>query len=170
MDFSAIGAAVTSLRTAGDIAKGLISLHTLTEVQSKAIELNEKIIDAQHRIFEANTTQSELVEQVRELKSQIAHMKDWETQKKRYKLAAPSPGCMVYALQRAMSDGEPPHYLCAGCFQNGQRSILQSREARMTKEGRIFGNFYCFVCKSEAVHQWASALAPEYFEDIKTTR
>jgi hypothetical protein len=167
MDFAAIGAAVTSLRMAGDVAKGLISLNTMAEVQSKAIELNEKIIDAQHRIFEANAAQTELVERVRQLEGQIARMKDWDAQKQRYKLAAPFAGCMVYALQKSMSEGQPPHYLCASCFQKSDPSILQSREGRQTKEGRVRGNFYCPACRSEAVTGYMNAVAPEYFEDIK---
>jgi len=36
MDIAAIGSAVTSLRVAGEIAKGLISLNTMAEVQAKA--------------------------------------------------------------------------------------------------------------------------------------
>lgn len=167
MDIAAISSAVTSLRVAGDIAKGLISLNTMAEVQAKAIELNQKIIDAQHQIFSANTAQTTLVERVRELESQIARMKDWNAQKQRYKLAAPFPGCMVYALQKSMSEGQTPHYFCAACFQNGQPSILQSREGRQTREGRVRGNFYCPVCKSEAVTGYMNAVAPQYFEDIK---
>lgn len=129
MDMGSISAAVTSLRIAGDIAKGLVSLHTMAEVQSKAIELNQQIIDAQQQIFTANAAQTALVERVRDLEGQIARMEDWDAQKQRYKLAAPFAGCMVYALQKSMSDGEPPHYLCTSCFQKAQRSILQGKEA-----------------------------------------
>jgi len=169
MDFAAIGAAVTSLRMAGDIAKGLVSLHTMAEVQGKAIELNEKIIAAQHQIYEANTTQATLVERVRELESQIARMKGWDAQKQRYKLAAPFPGCMVYALQKSMSNGEPPHYFCTACFQKGQPSILQGREGKPRKEGgRIHSSFACPACGSEAFTEWMNVPAPQYFEDIKT--
>src|SRR5438067_8029597 len=114
-----IAAAVSSLKGASDIAKGLFSLHTMAEVQSKAIELNQAIIDAQHQIFAANAAQAQLVERVRELEDQIAAMKDWNAQKQRYKLAQPFSGCMVYALQKPMSEGEPPHYICAACFQKG---------------------------------------------------
>jgi len=168
MDISSIAAAVNSLKVAGDIAKGLISLNTMAEVQSKAIELNQKIIDAQHRIFEANATQSELVERVRELEGQIARMKDWDAQKQRYKLAAPFPSCMVFALQKSMSDGQPAHYLCAACFHKGQPSILQGREGRMPKEGgRIYAAYVCPTCKSEAFTKWMNVTPPEYFEDVR---
>jgi hypothetical protein len=76
MDIASIVGAVNSLKVAGDIAKGLISLNTMAEVQSKAIELNQKIIDAQHQIFAANAAQTELVERIRELEGQVTRMKD----------------------------------------------------------------------------------------------
>jgi hypothetical protein len=165
MDLAAVGAAVSSLRAAGDIAKGLISLHTMAEVQAKAIELNEKIIDAQHRIFETNAAQSELIERVRELEGQIARMKDWDAQRQRYKLAAPFAGCMVYAVQKAMSEGEPAHYLCAACFKKGKPSVLQSIEGSRGKGGAR-SSFYCRDCGSEAFTGYGNAVAPQYFEDI----
>lgn len=88
MDIGSITAAVNSLRVAGDIAKGLINVHTAAEVQSKAIELNQQIIDAQHQIFAANAAQTALLEYIRELEDQVASMKEWEAQKQRYSLAA----------------------------------------------------------------------------------
>lgn len=164
MDMGSILAAVNSLKVAGDIAKGLISLKTMAEVQSKAIELNQQIIDAQHQIFAANTTQTALVERIRELESQVTRMKDWDAQKQRYKLATPYTGCMVYALQKSMSDGQPPHYLCASCFQQGQTSILQGMEQSV---GHSI--YYCprLNCRSQAVTAWMNVPAPEYFEDIQ---
>jgi hypothetical protein len=108
MDIGSIAAAVNSLRTAGDIAKGLISLNTMTEVQSMAIELNQKIIEAQHQIFAANAAQTALVERIRDLEGHIARMKDWDAQKQRYQLVTPYSGIPVYALKKSMSEGEGP--------------------------------------------------------------
>jgi hypothetical protein len=165
MDLGSITAAVSSLKVAGDIAKGLISLKTASEVQAKAIELNGAIIDAQHQIFAANAAQSALLERVRELEGQLARMQNWDTQKKRYKLAAPFPGCMVYALQKTSSDGEPAHYLCASCYQKGQAAILQGRETN--GPGRSTAVYLCFTCKSEAKTEWGNVTPPQFFEDIK---
>ena len=169
VDLQSITTAVTSIKTAGNIAKGLLGLLTMAEVQAKAIELNSQIIDAQHQIFAAIATQTALVERVRELEGQVTRMKDWDTQKQRYKLAAPFPGCMVYALQRSMSDGEPAHYLCTACFQNGEKSILQGHEGSRLRggSGRELANFSCSACNAEAATQWRNITAPQYFEDIK---
>ncbi|MDB6157768.1 MAG: hypothetical protein JWO04_1474 [Gammaproteobacteria bacterium] len=169
MDMGSISAAVSSLKVAGDIARGLISLKTMTEVQSKAIELNQQILDAQHQIFAANAAQTTLVERIRELESQVSRMKDWDAQKQRYKLAAPFPGCMVYALLKPMSEGQPPHYLCTSCFQKGEPSILQGREGRHSKDGWAYAMYCCpnSNCRSEAKTGSVSVVAPQYFEDIQ---
>lgn len=165
MDIASIGAAVTSLRAAGDIAKGLISLKTMAEVQSKAIELNEKIIDAQHRIFEANSAQTALVERVRELEGQIADMKNWDAQKERYQLVTPYTGIPVYALKKAMSNGEAAHYLCANCFQNGKRAFLQHG---MTKDGWV--TIVCSACRSEGRTSWRGVGPDMYAEEAQAQK
>ena len=92
MDMGSIAAAASSLKVAGEIAAGLISLKNMAEVQAKAIELNQKLIAAQHEIFAANAAHSTLVQRVRELEQQIAEMKAWHEQKKRYKLTNPWEG------------------------------------------------------------------------------
>ena len=172
MDFGQIAAAVSSLKVAGEIAQGLMSLKTMAEVQSKAVELNQQLIAAQHQIFAANAAQSTLVERVRELEGQIAGMKNWDAQKQRYKLIAPYPACMVYALQKSMSDGEAAHYLCTACFQQGKPSILQGREGgpRGKDKGHARSAYVCPECRSEAVTEWNNVPSPQYFEDIKPSR
>jgi len=162
VDMGSIAAAVSSLKVAGDIAVGLVNLKTMAEVQSKAIELNQKIISAQHDIFAANAAQTALVERVRELEKQIAEMKAWEGQKQRYKLARPFAGLTVYALQKSMSNGEPPHYLCTNCFHSGKPSILQNAQP---KDGWTL--FRCQVCKSEGPTGYRGSVPAEYAEDIK---
>jgi hypothetical protein len=161
MDMGSIASAVGSLKTAGEIAKGLINLHTMAEVQAKSFELGQQIIDAQQQIFAAHAAQTTLIDKVRELEGQIARMKNWETQKQRYKLAAPFSGCMVFALQKSMSGGETAHYLCTTCFNKGQPSILQGKEYADRS-----ASYYCYICKTDAPTQSGGIPDPEYFEDI----
>lgn len=101
----------------------MISLKTMAEVQAKAIELNAKILSAQHELFAANAAQSQFIERIRELEEQIANKEAWNAQKQRYRLATPYSGVTAFALQKAMSNGEPPHYVCANCFQGGKLAI-----------------------------------------------
>jgi hypothetical protein len=164
-----IVAATTGLKAISDIAVGLQNLKTTAEIHAKAIELNQQILAVQKELFAAHAAQTALVDRVRDLEGQIARMKNWDAQKQRYKLAAPFPGCMVYALQKSMSGGETPHYLCASCFDKGERSILQGREGRQTKEGKPHAAYYCPnpSCRSEATTRYYNVTQPQYFEDIQ---
>jgi hypothetical protein len=163
MDMTSIAAAASSIKALGDIAKGLMSLHTMTEVQSVAVELNGKILDAYHQIFAANEAQSELVERVRELESQVARMKDWDAQKERYQLVTPFAGIPVYALKKAVSGGEAPHYLCANCFQKGQRAFIHHSKNKVG-----FVTLVCSACRFEGLTNWRGVHPDNYAEDVKT--
>lgn len=165
VDMGSITAAVGSLKVAGDIAMGLINLKTMAEVQAKAIELNQKIIAAQHEIFAANAAQSTLVERVRDLEKQIARMEAWEAQKKRYQMASVLAGTTIYALKKSMSDGEPPHYICASCYQTGHRSILQNGQDMKTM--RTFLVCPNPACKAETPTGYNGFPQRRYAEDIK---
>ena len=125
-DVTAIAAALTSFNTLKNIAQSMISLRDAQAFQAKILEFNGQLIDAQTKIFAVNEERSTLIERVRELESEITRMKDWETEKNRYQLVTPYVGCLVYALKKSMSNGQPPHYICTQCYENGKRSILQT--------------------------------------------
>ena len=152
MDMSLIQGAITGLKTASDIAISMSKLNTLSQVQEKSFELGQVIIAAQAATFSAQSAQSAMVEEIRTLKEEIANIKAWETQKQRYKLNAPWDGTVVYALKESMANGEPPHWICTSCYENGRKSILN----------QIQGKDYdfmvvCPVCKSQIQSPWRSA-------------
>jgi hypothetical protein len=157
MDIASLQAAWTGLSAAGTIAKGLVNLNTMAEVQAKAIELNDKIIAAQNSMFAAQATQAELIANISELEKELVRVKAWERQKQRYKLISPWPGRAVYALKESMSEGEPPHWICANCYENGKRSILQARHQR----GQ-WASIECQSCMSQITSPNRSAEEPQY--------
>lgn len=140
MDLTVIGGAITGLKTATDIAKGLIGINTAVEVNAKAIELQRALISALADAVRAQETQSALTEEIRNLKRQLAHNEEFAADMKRYKLNVPWPGSTVYALDAEMSNGEPAHYLCPNCYQAKKKSILQTV--------RVENNFLAFACPS----------------------
>ena len=74
MDISAISAAVTSLKTAKDIAQGLLALKSLSEVQGKVIELQSAILDAQGKALDAQAGLVELQDQLKAANQRIAEL------------------------------------------------------------------------------------------------
>jgi HAMP domain-containing protein len=154
-------AAMQSLKVATEIANGLISLKTTAEIQTKVTELNGKILSAQQDLFTANAAHAVKIDEVRELKEQIARMENWDAQKKRY------AGSFAYALQRSMSDGEPPHYLCTNCYESSKGSIMQGALKHPPGIG-MRACFECPVCETEAIIGYRLS-EPKYAEDIASS-
>jgi hypothetical protein len=106
MDITLIQSAITSLNTASNIAKGFLELKSISDVQGKVIDLQSAILSAQSSALAANSGQMIMIEEIRTLKEEIANIKAWEAQKKRYKLIKPWPvhavGSIAYALKESM--------------------------------------------------------------------
>jgi hypothetical protein len=143
IDVGSITAAVTGLKTATDIVKGILEIKSISEVQTKVIELQGVILSAQSSALAAQSDQMALLEKVREMKTQITQLEAWETDKKRYHLTDYGGGTFAYALKEDESDGEPPHRICAACYQKGHKSILQNLGGQ--KDGR--DRYQCAECK-----------------------
>ncbi|MBF8177687.1 hypothetical protein [Herminiimonas contaminans] len=141
MDIALIGGALGSLKAAGDIAKTLLDIRNTSEVATKVAGIQSALLDAQYSLLEANAAQSALIEKVRDLKEEIVRMKTWDNEKVRYKLHSPQPGIITYALQESHSNGEPPHYICTNCYQDGRKSLLNQKPDGKT------GDYY-FACPS----------------------
>ena len=106
--------------------------------------MNAKILDAQASAFAANEERSALIEKVRELEKQMTHMEAWEAEKRRYKMVDVGDGNVAYIVKPAMRGTEPPHYICANCYQQRKPSIL----AHMHTHG--MGDLLtCPLCKTK---------------------
>ena len=159
MDMTMIQGAIASLKTASDIVIGMSKLNTLAQVQAKSIELGQIIVAAQSATFSAHAAQSAMVEEVRTLKEEVVRVKAWESQKQRYKLSSPSTGSLVYALKESISNGEPPHWICTKCYEDGRKSILNPKE-----EGHSC-LYVCPVCKSQIPSAYRSPSQAKYAQD-----
>lgn len=145
MDMAMIQGTITGLKVAGDIAKGLLDLKSLADVQGKVIELQSAILSAQSSALAANAAQSAMVDEIGALKEEVTRIKAWESQKERYQLEKIwENGAVAYALKKSMSGAEPPHWICTKCYEDGFRGILNPRRS---KEG--YGLLECPNCNSE---------------------
>lgn len=126
IDMASISAAVTSLKTATDIAKGLMEIKTATEIQSKVIELQSVILAAQSSALAAQSEQFSLLEKIRQFEAKMAEIEAWKNEADRYQLTDYGGGTFAYSLKPGMERGEPSHRICAACYQKGHKSILQN--------------------------------------------
>lgn len=138
MDLPALLAAAGSLKTAGELVAGIVKAKNQADVTAKAIELQSVIIGLQSSIFDARDALSSLQEENRQLKESAVRREHFGSEMSRYALTAIRAGSVAYALKESMSNGEPPHYVCANCYQNGKKVVLNCSEHK--------DHWYSFIC------------------------
>ncbi|HEX4296288.1 MAG TPA: hypothetical protein VHZ29_19300 [Rhizomicrobium sp.] len=139
MDMASIQAAMTGLNAAANIGGALLKLVSGTEIQTKVIELNTQILAAQTSALAANSDQFALLQEVREMKEELARVKAWEAEKQKYELHRYPTGSFCYSIKDAMRGSEPPHEICANCYEQGKKRILQ-------RQNHLF--VFCPNCKT----------------------
>lgn len=70
MDMTLIQGTISGLKTAADIAKSLMELKSISDVQAKVIELQSAILAAQSSALSANADQAAMVDEIRALKEE----------------------------------------------------------------------------------------------------
>ena len=157
MDMVTIQATLSGLKAAGEIAKGILALKSMTEVQGKVIELQSAILSAQSTALSAMGEHQVVLDENRKLKEELERVAAWSQQKRRYRLVSPWEGGLVYALRSQENHGEPAHWICTKCYEDGRRSILNPihRPAEWVR-------YACPICKSEVISPWKSPVAAEY--------
>lgn len=131
-DVADFAAAIGSLKAAFEIAKTLVDARDAAVFRSKIGEFQREILAAQSSAISAQQAQATMLENVRQLKEEVAELKAWDAEKQKYKLTKLSPHADVfgYTLKEQSDPLEPQHSLCATCFQDHIKSVLQV-ETRM---------------------------------------
>jgi hypothetical protein len=76
-------------------------------------------------------------------RGRMAHWTKSEQKTERYHLTMPSAGVYAYGLKPGMEQDEPPHLLCANCFTQSEKSILQFSQDKQSAIGS------CPRCKND---------------------
>ena len=129
-------AGLGSIKAAFDIAKGLKDIDDATRRNTAIIELQEKTLSAQ-------AEQSELIETIGDLKKRVTELETWEAEKQRYELKDIGTGRPAY--EESKRNAEPPHQICAACYQNGKKSLLQPSTSMYSK------HLICPECKTDLI-------------------
>jgi len=113
-----IFAGISALKSAFDMTKAFADM-------SDAAKRDRLSINLQKEILAAQATQMELVEEVSALKAKVAGFDKWEAEKERYQLCQVAVGAFAYVLKKECAGGEPPHWICAHCYEQRKRFLLQ---------------------------------------------
>ncbi len=144
VDMSIIGGTLSALNTALEIAKSLVGLRDTAVIREKVIELQSAIIAAQSSALSSQAEQSVLLSRIGELEKEIAQVKVWESEKQNYELRELKPGSFVYSAKDQVEGTRPAHHICANCYNNAFKSILQ-REMRFPGRSEVWA---CHSCGS----------------------
>ena len=125
VDISAIAGAISALKGANDTAQAMIGLRDAAAFQSKLIEFQAKIIEANNSAFAAQDERAALLQRITDLEKQVATLNDERRKFNRYELKDYGNGTFAYELKASEANGEPIHRACTLCYQQGVISILQ---------------------------------------------
>lgn len=144
VDVSLIAGAISGLRAASGMASDLVAVRDHAVLQSKVIDLQRTILDAQASALAAQGQINDLQETVRSLRAKLASAEGWDGVAGRYELREYDDQKFLYALKDEYAVAEPPHFLCTVCFLGQKRSILQRWS---THEDKIC--YHCQSCKND---------------------
>lgn len=122
-----------------DMAKGLKDINDATVRNAAVIELQEKILSARE-------AQSAALERIGELEKKVASFETWEAKKGEYELKDLGWNAFAYMRKSDARGTEPPHWVCAHCYNSGRTEIIQHTMNPKTGERR---GFFCPNCHSE---------------------
>lgn len=136
----AAGAVNDSLKALSKVVGSGKGRTELAEATNQLITLRQFVLDLQDE-------HSAMRDSMRELEAEIQRMKAFRTEEKdKYQLRSPDGSAFVYRLKELEVGGGGAHWLCATCFQQDRKSILQPRDKpRQLFEAVTWG---CDVCKS----------------------
>lgn len=136
VDISAIPGLLSSLKILKEFSQATLEIRDNVAFRERLIEVQPKIIDAYNAAIAAQ-------EELSVLRKRLVELKTWETEKKRYKLVDHGGGTYTYSLRPEKARGEPFHRICASCYQDGKKSILQNAGGKANGRDR----FECPACQ-----------------------
>jgi hypothetical protein len=137
-------AALKLVREIAAIAKQLGETRDEFKLNDISIKLQRRIIDLHNAITLIQSAHQTALREQDELKKKLSEKERWEEISSHYRLERVGTVLFsfVYVLDNKQPSAEPPHWLCAHCFEQKKKSILQY--AGMNR-------YLCPTCKANLV-------------------
>jgi hypothetical protein len=129
------------LSAASEGVQKLIEVRDLVKFGDALGKLQAQILAAQSAAMTGYAREAALLEEIGGLKKRVAELEAWEAEKERYELVALAPKVMAYAVKQTMRGADPPHYICANCYNSRRKSFLN----QITR-GTNVDIFQCNAC------------------------
>lgn len=153
---SEIQLAIASIAGAKTVAEGLVAERDANKVALATADLLGKLIDAQAAVLALQSSQAQLQGELArlqhenlELEKRCAAVVGKREELADYELTALAYGAVYVMAKQPAEDGlRHPPYLCAACFEQGQKSALSFQTGTTTDPGRKLA---CPVAKSHTL-------------------
>jgi hypothetical protein len=80
-DITAMAVVLSSLKSAKDLAEAMVGLRDSAALQSRLIEFQSKLIDANNAAFAAQEERSGLLDRIGKLEKEVVALESWERRK-----------------------------------------------------------------------------------------
>lgn len=151
-----IGGALSGLKAAMEIAKGLSATANAVAINEAKIGLQSAILEAQAGLLAAQETETANLRRIDQLEQDIVRLKDWSAERQNYNLVNIDRGAFAYMPKPGMENSQPAHWLCANCFEQGHKSLLQFKgQGGQGSGGNANESAYgCDRCKATLKVHW----------------
>jgi hypothetical protein len=137
-----MGATLGLFKSMLDTAKALKDMNDAVIRNAAVIELQEKILSAQHQ-------QTSLIEYVSELEEKVAGFETWRAEADRYELKKFGHGVARF-LKPEAPGAEPSHPVCANCFEERKIKFLHQVPTNVARQNLGMGpEWRCPGCSTK---------------------
>ncbi|CUZ07150.1 Uncharacterised protein [Serratia marcescens] len=148
MDLTSFMSLYESVKAVKDVVKAASDLKTDVAINEKATEIYSYLNDVQEKLMALQVEHMSMSRLKDDLERQVIELTQWNEDKSRYALTKLSSGAFVYQLKTADKGDEPVHQLCANCYQQQIKSILQFHGYH-----KFHSILHCPRCSSEYLNE-----------------
>ena len=130
MPIAEIAAALSATSGAIKLLKGINDTAKKVEINEIVIDLQGTLIDLNGKILDIQSEYEKLTNIKCDVEAKLREEKERNDDRSQYELHQVGSGKLVYNF---VGSGRPAHYLCATCFDQKEKSILQ-----VTEQGQTF--------------------------------
>jgi hypothetical protein len=134
MDMSLVSAVTGNLNAGLQVVKAIVGMKVDAAVTAKTVELQGILATAMSQVLELQQGLIAAHARVRELEAEKSSRSAFDADAGRYDLRAVAEGGFAYALKSDAANGQPEHWLCASCFDQRKKSILQYAKADLGRK------------------------------------
>lgn len=142
-----IGSALSSLSAAFGLAKSAVEARDEAKIKDATAEINEKLLALSTSAFSLIEKNSALARRINDLEAELAELQRKVSERENYSLYELAPGRFVYRFNPADDSGNPGHYVCQLCYDQGVKSVL-----RLHQPGPWGGRHYACDAIDKSTH------------------